>query len=193
MILPDFSHTVDRSDPFPNFRSQEVIGRELADAMLDWLDGEAPWKLHIAEFYEQYEFSLSDRPGPGDLGAFTSEAFVQAVASELSRRFAAPNLALVDVTVHRLLEGQTIRIHNDEIGGQETHRLLLQVNRGWKAEQGGLLMLFAGDDTGSLTDVVLPSHRSAFGFEISERSHHAVSTIRTGARDTIVYTFRKAG
>lgn len=193
MILPDFSRTVNRSDPFPNFRSQDVIDRELADAMLDWLDGEAPWKLRIADFYEQHEFSLSDRPGPGILGAFTSGPFVQAVGSELSRRFAAPSLALVDVTVHRLVEGQTIRVHNDEIGEEETHRLLLQVNRGWRAEQGGLLMLFAGDDSASLTDVVMPSHRSAFAFEISQQSHHAVSTVRTGARDTIVYTFRKTG
>ncbi|MGP7795514.1 cyclophane-containing peptide 2OG-Fe(II) oxygenase YhhC [Sphingomonas sp. CLY1604] len=188
-MLPDFTRTVVRSVPFANFRSADVIDEAASVAMLDWLD-EAPWKLRVEDFYEQHEFSLLGCQPPGELAFLASERFVSAVARELSDRLGAPALSLVDVTVHRLVPGQTIRIHNDEIGGEETHRLLIQLNRGWSFEQGGLLMLFADDDPASVTDVIVPDHRSAFGFEISARSHHAVSTIRSGNRDTIVYTFK---
>jgi hypothetical protein len=53
-------------------------------------------------------------------------------------------------------------------------------------------MLFASDEPESVTDIMLPEHRSAFGFEISPRSRHAVSTVYSGYRDTLVYTFRTA-
>jgi Rps23 Pro-64 3,4-dihydroxylase Tpa1-like proline 4-hydroxylase len=101
-------------------------------------------------------------------------------------------LVLVDVSAHKLTSGQTIRIHNDWIGGEETHRLLIQLNDGWSIENGGLLMLFgsrAPEDVRSITE---PAHGSGFAFEISERSFHAVSTIKAGQRFTLVYTFRES-
>jgi hypothetical protein len=35
------------------------------------------------------------------------------------------------MSAHKLTAGQTIRIHNDWIRGEETHRVLIQVNDGW--------------------------------------------------------------
>ena len=55
-----------------------------------------------------------------------------------------------------------------------------------------MLMLF-GPSPENLAAIFEPTHRSAFGFEISERSFHAVSTIRDGERFTLVYTFRETG
>ena len=192
MSLPDFSSTQDRAEPFPHFRVPELLSERTADAVLDWLDTGAPWALRIADFYEQHEFSLIGMTLPDTISPLASRDFVAAVGRELSTRLKAPALTLVDICAHRLVEGQTIRIHNDDIGEEETHRLVVQLNRGWAAEQGGLLMLFADNDPESVTDVILPAHRSAFGFEISARSFHAVSTIHAGSRDTLVYTFRRA-
>lgn len=192
MSRPDFSGAEDYATPFPHFRVPEILSARTADTMLEWLDVDAPWRLRIAEFYEQHEFSMLDCDVPFDIAQVVSSEFVDAIGQELSQRMNAPALELVDVCMHRLVQGQTIRIHNDHIGEEETHRLVIQLNRGWSIEQGGLFMLFARDDPESVTDVMLPVHRSAFGFEVSARSHHAVSTIHEGHRDTLVYTFRRA-
>lgn len=192
MTRPDFTLAASRDSPFPHFRVRELLPEATGDELLAWLDADAPWKLRIADFYEQYEFSMLGCSAPPAVAHIVSDAFVADIACELSARLDAPPLVLVDVVVHRLVEGQTIRIHNDHIGEEETHRLIVQLNRGWEVEQGGLLMIFGADDPESVADVLLPVHGSAFGFEISERSHHAVSTIHSGSRDTLVYTFRHA-
>jgi hypothetical protein len=192
MSRPDFSGAEDYAEPFPHLRVPELLSAYTADVMLEWLDADAPWELRIAEFYEQHEFSMLDCDAPAEVAELVSSGFVGAIGHELSKRLHGPPLEFVDVCVHRLVQGQTIRIHNDHIGEEETHRLVVQLNRGWLVEQGGLLMLFAGDDPDALTDIIMPAARSAFGFEISARSHHAVSTIHEGHRDTLVYTFRRA-
>ncbi|WP_165191638.1 cyclophane-containing peptide 2OG-Fe(II) oxygenase YhhC [Caulobacter soli] len=191
-MTPDFTNAETRDTPFPHFRVADLLSEATADAMLDWLDADAPWKLRIASFYEQHEFSILACSAPGAIAQLVSAPVIARIGEELSARLRAPKLQLVDVCAHRLVAGQTIRVHNDYIGEAESHRLVVQLNRGWSVEQGGLLMLFCEDDPASVTDVLLPAHRSAFGFEISERSHHAVSTIHAGQRDTLVYTYRKA-
>lgn len=193
MIKPDFSGTEGRTAPFPHFMTSELVHPDSADALLRWLEQEAPWRLRIADFYEQNELSLLRGELPQAVAEFIAPTFIESIANELAERLDAPPLELVDVCTHLLEAGQTIRIHNDHLGGnEETHRLVVQLNRGWSIEQGGLLMLFSGDAPETVTDVILPVHRSAFGFEISERSHHAVSTIVTGSRISLVYTYRKA-
>jgi Rps23 Pro-64 3,4-dihydroxylase Tpa1-like proline 4-hydroxylase len=102
-------------------------------------------------------------------------------------------LRLIDVSAHRLVPGQVIRLHNDYIEDAETHRFLIQLNRGWQATQGGLLMLFAEEDASSLQHVILPIHASGFAFEISPSSFHAVSKVKRGERYTLVYTFGLRG
>lgn len=52
-------------------------------------------------------------------------------------------------------------------------------------------MLFADDTPESVRHVVMPTHGSGFAFEISPVSYHAVSSIRSGERYTLVYTFRR--
>ncbi|MBC7593566.1 MAG: 2OG-Fe(II) oxygenase [Kineosporiaceae bacterium] len=192
MTRPNFMRAESWDFPFPHFRVSELLPEPTSDALLEWLDADAPWKLQVTDFYEQHEFSMFDCNVPSAVAHIVSNAFVADLAHELSERLDAPALELTEVAVHRLIAGQTIRIHNDDIGKDETHRLIVQLNRGWKVEQGGLFMIFEADDPESVTDVLLPVHRSAFGFEISKHSHHAVSTIYSGNRDTLVYTFRHA-
>ncbi len=151
----------------------------------------APWALRIESFYEQHEFSLLATALDDEIADLVSPTFIEAVCEELRAWFGVDEgLVLVDVVAHRLTSGQTIRIHNDYLDGQETHRLMIQLNDGWSVERGGLLMLFAGDTPESLRHIVMPTHASGFAFEISPSSYHAVSTIRDGERYTLVYTLR---
>ncbi len=191
MIEPQFEGITKHDAPFPHFRVPAILSERAGASLLQWFDDSAPWQLKIADFYEQREFSLLAHALPAEFGTLVSERVTGPIARQFRDLLGAPELEIVDVVAHRMIRGQTIRIHNDYIGGEESHRCVIQLNKGWSAGQGGLFMMFASDDPATVTDVLLPTHRSAFGFEISERSHHAVSKIHDGDRDTLVYSYRK--
>jgi Rps23 Pro-64 3,4-dihydroxylase Tpa1-like proline 4-hydroxylase len=91
-----------------------------------------------------------------------------------------------------LVAGQRIRIHNDYIPDQESHRVLVQLNRGWTDDMGGALIFFNSHDPTDMHRAFRPSHNSCVGFEISPKSLHAVSTIHSGERFTLVFSFYRA-
>jgi len=186
---PDFADVA----PFPHYGWDQVLPESTAHDVLAWFENDAPWNLRIASFYEQYEFSLLVSSPPAVLEALVSADTIAKLASDLRELFKFDrDLVLVDVSAHRLTAGQTIRVHNDYLGSEETHRLLIQFNCGWSIEDGGLLMLFGSDAAKDIHSALLPSHGSAFAFEISPRSFHAVSKVNAGERYTLVYTFRAA-
>jgi hypothetical protein len=192
-MMPAFEAAVRSATPFPHLRVNEILRRDDADRVLLWFQKEAPWKLTVADFYEQYEFSLLNSRLAIGMERLIDADFIGTTAWNIQRSFEVDcKLELVDVTAHKLISGQTIRIHNDFIGSDETHRLLIQLNAGWTTNQGGLLMLFSSDAPESLQSVLLPTHGSGFAFEISPISFHAVSSINTGERYTLVYTFRRS-
>ena len=110
----------------------------------------------------------------------------------MTRYFGCPLGQRVDAAAHKLLPGQTIRIHNDFLPGGESHRLLLQLNRGWQPGHGGYLMFFRGPEPETVTKLVEPRHGSIQAFAISHRSFHAVSEVHEGERFTVVYSFYPA-
>lgn len=163
---------------------------ELAERTLTWMENSAPWTLRIASFYEQWEMHLREEELPEDVRDVLAPATIDGLTREL-----LPDLLgareLIEVTAHRMVAGQTIRIHNDFRPGGETHRMLIQLNRSWADHQGGLLMLFGSGRAEDVQRVIRPLHGSGFGFRISETSFHAVSTITAGERFTLVYSFRE--
>lgn len=192
MTMPSFERASPSASPFPHARIPAILPADVADAALVWLRDDAPWTLRVEDFYEQHELSLMDLDLPPQVACLTSDGFL----SELRRRLPSllgteDDIDLVDVSAHRLTAGQRIRIHNDFLGDEETHRLLVQLNAGWTAENGGLLMIFERDTPESVRHIVMPTHASGFAFEISPASFHAVSAIRDGERFTVVYTFRR--
>jgi hypothetical protein len=51
-------------------------------------------------------------------------------------------------------------------------------------------MLFSSGDPADVHRVLRPQHLSAFAFEISPDSFHAVSQMHGGARYTVIYSLR---
>ena len=191
MTTPVFTGLKYSETPFPHARIPCLLPAGDAGAMLAWLEARAPWKLRIEHFYEQYEFSLLTSDLSDEVKSLVQSSFIETLREEIRRVFRLPaDLDLIDVNAHRLTGGQTIRVHNDFIEGEETHRLLVQLNSGWTLENGGLLMLFNSGEPEDVSSLILPKHGSAFAFEISPRSFHAVSQIKDGERYTIVYSFR---
>lgn len=185
----DLSTAVSRSQPFPCFAVAQVISKELEQALLAWFESEAPWRLATMDFYEQYEFDFGDVDIPANLKPLFSQSTLDDLRRNIGTLLGASLTAKVDITAHKLNRSQKIRIHNDARPDGETHRFLIQLNRDWNEANGGLLMLFRGPEVETLDDVILPTSRSAFGFEISAASYHAVSQVHQGDRYTIVFSF----
>ncbi|HBQ3265387.1 TPA: 2OG-Fe(II) oxygenase, partial [Klebsiella pneumoniae] len=99
----------------------------------------------------------------------------------------------VDIVAHKLISGDKIKIHNDFIEGQESHRILFHFNKNWKEENGGYFMIFSKDEPESLEKIIPPLHGSVQGFEISQNSHHAVSQVYDFERYTVIYSFYRKG
>lgn len=186
-----FSNAKFSETPFPHLRIPDILSQARANTLLNWLSSSAPWKLRVENFYEQHEFSFQSASLGNEVRFLVGPSTIDYIKTALRDAFdLSENLALVDVNAHRLTPGQTIRIHNDFIEGQETHRLLIQLNNGWTQEKGGLLMLFHGERPEDISNIILPRHGTGFAFEISPRSFHAVSKINDGERYTIVYSFK---
>jgi len=192
MIVPDLADIAYFEDPFPHIRIPRILSAKQTAQILRWLREEAPWNLRVTEFYEQYECSLLTAALADEIKPLIEPDFTTPILNTLRRAFEINgDLNVSEIAAHRLEPGQTIRIHNDYIDGEETHRLLIQLNSGWKPEQGGLLMFFSSKFAEDVCNIMVPAHCSGLAFEISPRSFHAVSQVKEGERFTLVYSFRE--
>lgn len=186
----DLSSAVTHDIPFPHFSASSVLKNQLEDKLYDWFQATPEWNLVETDFYEQYEFSLLHIDVPEHLKCLIEHDFLDAIENQFTKAFNVAGFKLVDVVAHKLVNSQHIGVHNDFINGDETHRMLIQINPHWKEEHGGYLLLFNSSDSKDMAKVVSPVNNTAFGFEISKKSHHAVSKIYDFTRFTIVYTFK---
>lgn len=177
------------SIPFPYFVCNQAFSPQLSSELLIWLENKAPWSLVETDLYEQYEFSFFDIQLPSKISFLTSPEFLFQVKSRVENLFSVKFDARIDFTAHKLVSGQRIRIHNDYIPNCETHRLLIQLNKGWEDENGGMLMFFNSGNPSDVHKIFRPTHNSSVGFAISPDSHHAVSTIHKSERFTLIYSF----
>jgi len=180
-------------EPYRFFSSVPNTEKEKLLNWIEWFEQSAPWKLVDTDFYEQYEFSLLNVDLPSHIQHLASKETLNKLILFIEDNFKVKLSSTVDAVAHKLVKGQTIRIHNDFLAekNRETHRILLQLNRSYKVANGGLLMIFNESSPESLSEVIEPVNGSVQGFEISKKSHHAVSTVHGGERYTVVYSFRE--
>jgi Rps23 Pro-64 3,4-dihydroxylase Tpa1-like proline 4-hydroxylase len=188
-VIIDFSAAAVSTDPFPFFVEAQALREDIADAALRWCENFAPWSLTVADFYEQYELDLGDVPLPPELEPLRDERVVEGLRDRVGRLLGLTLAGSVEITLHRLVDGQRIRTHDDQLPDGAVARAIIQLNRGWTMDQGGVLLLFESPTDDAPRRVIAPVHRSAAGFAISGDSHHAVSVVRGADRFTIVYSF----
>lgn len=188
----DFTELEVQTEPFDYFILPKAFDDGECLSILKWLETDAPWKLVEADFYTQCEFDFEDVSLPEEIAFLYQTDFLNHLIRQFEDVFQTTLSAQVDVTAHKLVKGHTIRLHNDFIPDQETHRLLIQLNHSWKDENGGFLLFFNSSDPKDIHRVIRPVHNSSAGFAISPKSNHAVSTIHDGERYTLVYSFYAA-
>jgi hypothetical protein len=175
--------------PFAHAMFETCLSVVTGGAVLSWLETDAPWRLKQTEFYQQFEFDCRDSRSA--VAAFlTSSLALALVRSQMVEIFDKDFEDEVSVVCHNLVPGHRIGIHNDYLDGEETHRLVVQLNRNLSEEDGGFLMLFGSGDAADVRKVLPPLHLGGFAFEISKDSFHAVSRIHSGSRYSLIYSLR---
>lgn len=175
--------------PFRYFLVRRCLDQDTEGALLDWFETQAPWTLTETDFYEQYEFSMRHACLPPSLVPLTDQCNLSQLSTTMGSLFDLVFSNRVSMLAHKLVPGQRIAIHNDYLDGHETHRLTIQLNRGLCDRDGGMFLLFNSPDPHDIHRIIRPIAGSALGFEIGERSNHAVSRLHHGERYTLVYSF----
>src|SRR5205807_5978521 len=85
------------ADPFPHFHAAGALPEVFAGRVQDWLETGAPWRLTVADFYEQYEFSLLHARLPGDLACLCAAPTLTYVRQQVGGLFGADLMEAVEV------------------------------------------------------------------------------------------------
>jgi hypothetical protein len=193
-----FRQAVGRAEqcPFPHLAIPDFIEEAPAERLLSWFEDGAPWERQKGSFFDVYDFDFCKPAVPRAVEAFRSEVTLQALGEHMAMWFQVDLGPVVDIQAHRLPQGGFIDPHTDYSEREQTHRLILQVNRRLDRSAGGYLVFFADTDSLKMDqgDVVFASlHRSAVAFEIGEAAYHAVTEVRAGERYTLIYSFHALG
>ena len=174
--------------PFRYFLARQCLAPHTEKSLLKWFESHAPWKLVVADFYEQFQFCMSDTSVPQNISHLVSSDNLTKLRLEMEQLFHVSFDDQINLVAHKLVPGQRIAIHNDFLKGEETHRLIVQINHGLRDEDGGFFILFNTEDPKDIHRIFRPIARSGIGFEICENSNHAVSQLYGGVRYTLVYS-----
>lgn len=184
----DLGRRIQTEVPFRYATFDRCLTPSAAELILRWFETAAPWNHVETDFYEQHEFSCWDGAGPA-ADYLTSDTLISRLRDELSEVFGRQLRPEPTVVAHRLVPGHRIGIHNDHLEDGETHRFVVQLNRGLTDADGGLFMLFNSSDPSDIHSILRPMHLSGFAFEISPRSYHAISQMHGNVRYSVVYSF----
>jgi hypothetical protein len=183
-----FDKVVPRTEPFPHFVSPQFYTPSFADTLLTWLEAKADWQLKETVLFEQYQIGLTDFKHCEEIRSLWDGAVLARMRDQVSRAFGVPLSSRINISAHKLLPGQFGGIHTDNLPG-ETHRVVVQLNRGRADDSGGNLVFLSGPSPNDLAIAFKQVSNSAAGFRLGPQSHHAITKVKTGTRFTVIYTF----
>ncbi len=175
LLQPEHHH-----QPFPFFFVNAAFSEEQCAALLQlFLQDNNAWQHHDGVFYRA---SLCD---------VTASIPAKFQAEILARMLEITGLPLIDrmlVTIQRMQPGHVIGIHSDRpLLGYEIARLVVQLNKQWQPEHGGVLQLFSSPESEAVFSVN-PEYNKAVGFLLHADSYHAVTEV-SQARQSVVFNF----
>ncbi|SNR67603.1 cyclophane-containing peptide 2OG-Fe(II) oxygenase YhhC [Blastococcus mobilis] len=179
-----------RGTPFLYCVADAFVQPQLADALLRAMETTTEWILHSGDFFEQYEWDLARSAPSGDMRRLFDPVVLDELRRTVARLFDCDLEHRVKVVAHRLEPGQGIGVHNDAPRpGDETHRVVLHLGHEYDDRHGGHLVFLNGPDGTDLHRIFRPLHNTAVGFAMSDASFHAVSTVRSRVRYSVVFSF----
>lgn len=178
-----------RVTPFTHFVRFDAIDSDAASATLEWLEESDRWVPRADPRYHFYELPLRDPASPKVASFLLGESCAN-VLTECSHAFGV-SFDSVTLAIHKMQPGCRIRVHTDHGTDAVTHRFIIHLNRGWEAANGGLLLFLNAEHRDEIHEshrYYMPQNRLGVGFEVSDRSYHAVSEVLAGTRYTLCYS-----
>jgi hypothetical protein len=165
--------------PFPFFAVDAAFSEEQCAVLDSLFSQDNAWQHRDGAFY---------RCSLCDVTKNIPATFQSEILARMREITGLPLVNRILVTAQRMLPGHVIGIHSDRpFLGYEIARLVVQLNKDWQAEHGGLLELFASPE-GEAVCSVAPEYNKAFGFLLHAKSYHGVTEV-TQPRQTVVFNF----
>jgi hypothetical protein len=165
--------------PFPFFVVDAAFSAEQCAALERLFSQDNEWQHQDGGFY---------RASLCDVTETIPATFQVEILARMREITGLPLVNRVLVTAQRMQPGQVIGIHSDRpLLGYEIARLVVQLNKQWQAEHGGVLELFSSAE-GEAVFSVNPEYNKGFGFLLHADSYHAVTEV-TQTRLTVVFNF----
>ncbi len=172
-------HPIHHDYPFPFFLVNAAFSEEQCAALDQLFSHDIEWQQRDGEFY---------RCSMCDVTEIIPGLFKAEILARMREITGLPLDYRVLVTAQRMLPGQVIGLHSDRpFLGYEIARLVVQLNKQWQAEHGGVLELFSSSE-GEAVFSVNPEYNKAVGFLLHADSYHAVTEV-TQPRLTVVFNF----
>jgi hypothetical protein len=183
-----FERVVRKNVPYPHIVSPQFYTERFAETLLAWLESEASWRLKDTPHYSQYEFGFSEFKHCAQIQGLWDGGVLARIRDRVEQAFGVPVSSRINISAHKSIPGQHAYIHTDKVPG-ETHRIVVQLNRGRADNSGGNLILLKGSKPADMDVVFKQTSNSAVGFGLGANSYHAVGRVHTGKRFTVIYTF----
>lgn len=165
--------------PFPFFHVTSAFSVEQCAVLEQTFLNPGEWQHRDGAFYRCSLWEVTE-----DIPA----AFRAEVIARIREITGLPLVDRLVVTAQRMLPGQVIGLHSDRpLLGYECVRLVVQLNKHWQPEHGGVLELFTVPDSEAVFSVN-PGYNEAFGILLHAESYHAVTEV-TQVRQTVVFNF----
>lgn len=173
-------------DPYPHAVLEAALGGSEAGELLRWLSEDASWVVESNDLYTQYrctnilDLIFCDRVRIRSALMRLAGALEQTFDVRIDRR-------RVEVSAHKLVRGQYIGAHTDMPHGvTETHRAVISVASPTAPVVGGELTLLRSEHPSTAAVRIAHAQDRAVLMELSDRSFHAVTPVRSGSRYSLV-------
>ncbi len=182
---------VRREDPFPHAWSHQVCSNTIAHTLLTHLSAFEDWKVNTRSFYEARATALRAETLPERLRRLVDAESVRKLEQSASALFATDVELYGPPVAHKMTARQGVGIHTDQTApGEETHRIVVFLSDQTQLAEGGHFVLLAGPCPDHARVVLPLVHNTGVAFQLGPHSYHAVTTTQSGARYSLVLSFR---
>lgn len=175
--------------PFEHCVMNEILSDAEEANILAAFEFETRWQRREEHFYTHSSIDLSQiKPSPVYTPLCGRErlSLLRMIIGKVFHTICSKE---VRVWAHRLAPGDGIGIHNDNC--ESEIRLVLQINRRWDPNFGGLSVLLSKKEKHTLEKIYVPKSNSAIAFATTKSSYHAVTEVMEGERFSVVYVFTR--
>ena len=172
--------TLAQGRPFPHVLIDEVLNNSQCLILCRYLE-RLQWKKSQSRFY-----GFDVAPKGHLLEMLLPDSIISAIIRATLRLPRISRGGKVRISAHRYRPGDGIGPHTD--AGVHAYRFILNLNRGWSPEDGGMWLL---SDNARLTEPVLiaPKNNSGFGFATGPRTFHALAERSASEAYSVIFEF----